>query len=239
MKQISILSVNVGMPKPVSDQGKTVISGIFKQQVDSPLFLSKVNFAGDAQGDLVHHGGVEKAVCVYAYEHYAYWENQFGHSLTFGAFGENLTIEGMCEDEVCIGDLFQMGEAVVQVSQPRQPCFKLGIRYGRPDLPLWFQDSGYTGFYLRVLAEGTVRKEDGLVRMKRHPAQVTIAYANHVMHHDQDNREAIARILDVEELSVNWRKTLSKRLVGERTDTRERLNGQPSSAGTDKTLGQV
>lgn len=226
MRQGEIISINVGKPVQVQFNKKEVSTGIFKTPSDEPLFLSWLNFEGDGQADLVHHGGREKAVCVYPYEHYPYWERELDRALGYSAFGENLTTRGLLETEVCIGDIFQLGEAIVQVSQPRQPCFKLSVKYGAPDMPLKVQETGYTGFYFRVLQEGLVSKTDGLQIIDRHSKAITVSYANQIMHHERDNLEGIARILEVEELSDNWRKTLTKRLGGSDTDPKERLTGE-------------
>lgn len=225
MGQGEIISINVGKPVQVQFNKKEVSTGIFKTPSDEPLFLSWLNFDGDGQADLVHHGGREKAVCVYPYEHYPYWERELDRALGYSAFGENLTTRGLLETEVCIGDIFQLGEAIVQVSQPRQPCFKLSVKYGAPDMPLKVQETGYTGFYFRVLQEGLVSKADGLIRTRRHPQGITVYYANRIMHREKDNLEGVRKILQVEELSANWRKTFLKRLEGSETDPKERLTG--------------
>jgi len=226
MIRAEIVSLNIGQPKPATFNGKEVSTGIFKKPSGEPLFLSRVNFEGDGQGDLVHHGGPDKAVCVYPHEHYPYWERELQRSLEYGAFGENLTIRGLSETDVCIGDIYRLGEASVQISQPRQPCFKLSMRYGKPEMPLLVQETGFTGFYFRVLEEGLVSPADGLTRTWRHPLGVTVAYANRIMHQDKRNVEGIRKILAVEELSANWRRTFEKRLGGGETDTRERLAGK-------------
>ncbi|MGF9915045.1 MOSC domain-containing protein [Paenibacillus ehimensis] len=225
MRQVEILSLNTGKPIEVQFNNKDVSTGIYKTPVDEELFLSWVNFEGDGQADLVHHGGREKAVCVYPYEHYPFWEKQLQRTLEYGAFGENLTVRGLLEEEVCIGDTFQLGEAIVQVSQPRQPCYKLSVRYGLPDMPLKVQETGYTGFYFRVLKEGVVSRRDGLIRIFSHPKAITVSYANRIMHREKDHIEGIKKILEVEELSVNWRRTFLKRLDGIEADTTERLTG--------------
>lgn len=212
-EQMAIRSLNVSKPIEVEHQGKTVRTGIFKKPVTGALHLSTVNFAGDEQADLRFHGGPDKAVCVYPFERYAYWEAKLGVTLDLGAFGENLTTEGMLEEEICIGDRFRLGEAVVQVSQPRQPCYKLGVKHGLPELPLEIQQNGYTGYYFRVLREGEVRPEDRLERLEKHPAGVTLAFANRVMHLEKEDAEGIRRILAVEELSDSWRETLTGRLT--------------------------
>ncbi|RUT36609.1 MOSC domain-containing protein [Paenibacillus zeisoli] len=226
MNKANIVSINVGTPQMMQYNSKEVISGIFKNGVDGPLFLSYLNLEGDGQADLKHHGGRDKAICVYAYEHYPYWESQLERPLGLGAFGENLTIQGWIEQDVCIGDVFKFGEATVQISQPRQPCYKLSARYGEPHIPVKMQDSGYTGFYFRVLQEGYVSREDGLTRLTSHPKAITVDFANHIMHHDKENTEAIMRILEVEALSSSWRLTFEKRLKGLGNDTTERLTGQ-------------
>lgn len=222
---MNIRSINIGKPTQVIHNGKELSTGINKTPADGLVYLSRLNFEGDGQADLKYHGGADKAVCVYPFEWYSYWERELGIPMSFGAFGENLTTEGMVEDDICIGDTFEFGEAIVQVSQPRQPCFKLAVKYGVPDLPLKVQQTGYTGYYLRVLKEGLVNIEDRLVRTRRHPAGVTLTYGNQIMHLDKTNIAGISRILDVPELSESWRHTLTKRLNGQSTSTKERLTG--------------
>lgn len=226
MSHYEIISLNIGKPQPLTYKNKEVFSGIYKQPAEHPLLLAAVNFEGDGQADLVYHGGKDKAVCVYPYEHYPYWEQELHTPLAFGAFGENLTTRGLLESEVCIGDIFRLGEAVVQVSQPRQPCYKLAARYGVDDMPIKVQNTGYTGFYFRVLSEGVVAPSAGLTLESRHPKGVTLSFANRIMHHEKERREDIAKILEVEELSDSWRATFTKRLGGQETDTRARLTGQ-------------
>jgi len=225
---VEIVSLNVGMPRTAVHLNKEIFTGIMKLPVQEPLWLSSVNFAGDAQGDLVHHGGTEKAVCVYANEHYSYWSDVMGKPLAYGAFGENLTTRGMTEAEVCIGDIFKLGEATVQVSQPRQPCYKLAMKHGVPDLPLQVQETGFTGYYFRVLEEGMVSKQEGLTLLSRHPLGVTVAYANRIMHVEKRNAAGIRTVLAVDALSVNWRETLSNRLNGIEPDVQKRLAGEAS-----------
>ncbi|GJM75985.1 MOSC domain-containing protein [Paenibacillus macerans] len=225
MSYAEILSINIGKPKQIQFKNKEVSTGIFKLPANESLFLSWLNLEGDGQGDLVHHGGKEKAVCVYPYEHYPFWEKELQKTLDFGAFGENLTIRGLAETDVCIGDIFKFGEALVQVSQPRQPCYKLSIKYDAPDMPLTMQKTGFTGFYLRVLEEGLVSKADGLTRISRHPRAITVTYANRIMHHEKEDIAGIKKILEVKELSVNWRATFVKRLDGIEVNPQERLTG--------------
>ena len=215
MMVFELLSLNVGKPAPMPDQKREVISAINKSPVQERLYLSKVNFTGDEQADLKHHGGEDKAVCVYSYDHYPYWESTLAMKLAFGAFGENLTVQGMRETEICIGDVFQLDEAVVQVSQPRQPCHKLAAKHHISDLAVQVQDTGFTGFYFRVLQEGWVSPGCTLERIQQDPGGVTLDAANQIMHHDKYNREGIERILALPALSASWRSTLGKRLSAE------------------------
>lgn len=160
-----IISVNVGMPRPLPHPGGVVESGIVKEPVAGPVAVGALNLAGDGQADLSVHGGVDKAVYAYPHEHYAAWARELGRDdLTPGWFGENLTIDGVSEDEVAIGDAFRAGSALLEVSQPRIPCFKLAARMGDPAFAKPFLRSGRTGFYLRVIEEGTVEAGDPVVR---------------------------------------------------------------------------
>src|SRR6266568_969087 len=152
---MKILSVNVGMPKEVSWQGKLVTTGIFKEPVNAPVMLRTLNLDGDRQADLTVHGGVTKAVYAYPSEHYDYWRAELPDvDLPWAAFGENLTTEGLFEKDLRIGDRFRIGSAELVVTQPRLPCYKLGIRFGRMDMLKRFLKSGRTGFYFAVTVEG-------------------------------------------------------------------------------------
>ncbi|MCU5668662.1 MOSC domain-containing protein [Bacillus cereus] len=223
--EYQLLSLNIGLPKEVIYGGKVVHTGINKKQVKEPVYLSFVKFNGDGQADLVHHGGVDKAVCVYTGDHYPYWEKELNQDLVYGAFGENITVSGMSEEDVCIGDTFELGQAIVQVTQPRQPCFKLAKKYNIPKLPLYFQETGYTGFYFRVLKEGWVSSVDTLKRLQSDPKGVSVAFANRIMHKEKQNIEGVKRILEVNALSNSWRKSFEKRISGEEINTKERLEG--------------
>ncbi|QTD40527.1 MOSC domain-containing protein [Sporosarcina sp. Te-1] len=203
MKKMEIRSMNIGKPIELAFGTKQVTTGIQKKPINKPILLTTLNFNGDGQGDLVHHGGIDKAVCAYPFEHYSYWEEQLGRPLSFGAFGENLTLQGLTEKDLCIGDSFQLGEAVVQVSQPRQPCFKLALLYDRKDMPLLVQNSGYTGFYFRVLQEGMVSPLDELIPLHSHEKAISVAEANRLMHHDKNDLVGIRQLLEVNELSRN------------------------------------
>jgi MOSC domain-containing protein YiiM len=169
--------------------------------------LTNQGFEGDGVGDLKHHGGSDKAVCVYAIYHYEYWEKMLGRKLPDAAFGENFTVTDMNEDGVCIGDIYRAGTATVQVSQPRQPCSTLAARYGREDFVKLVVDSGRTGFYLRVLEGGRVKTGDGLFLVEQDPRRVSIAFANRIYHHERKNREGIETVLAVPALSESWQKS--------------------------------
>ncbi len=205
MNRLIIESLNIGLPKKEIFHGKEIVTGICKIAVSKPLQLKKIGFEGDGVGDVKHHGGPDKAVCVYGTDHYPYWERVLGITLPCAAFGENLSVANLLESDVCIGDVFELGTAVVQVSQPRQPCKTLAVRYGRADIIKLMVDSGLTGFYLRVLEEGIVERGSPFVLKERDPHTVTVAFANEVYHHDRKNCGSIRKVLKVSGLSESWR----------------------------------
>src|SRR5947207_6952148 len=165
---MKISSVNVGLPREVSWQGKFVTTGIFKEPVKSPVMLRTLNLDGDGQADLSVHGGASKAVYAYPSEHYAFWRAELPTmDLPFGMFGENLTTEGLLEDAVYIGDRFRVGTAEVMATEPRLPCYKLGIKFGRADIIKRFLQSRRTGFYFAVLKEGEVKAGDEIELLSR------------------------------------------------------------------------
>jgi MOSC domain-containing protein YiiM len=204
---MTVKFLNTGLPKKETFYGKEFLTGICKKPVTGPLLLTKQGFEGDGVGDLKHHGGSDKAVCVYSLDHYAYWEKVLGIKLPEAAFGENLSVSDMHEEDVCIGDIYKIGAAEVQVSQPRQPCRTLAARYGREDFVKLVVDSGRTGFYFKVLEEGMVHAGDAVVLVKRDARQVSVALANQIFHHDRKNREGIERVLAVPALSESWQKS--------------------------------
>ncbi len=226
MSIAEVLSINVGVPIALQYRSKEVISGIYKDPIEHSAYLSYLNFEGDLQADLEHHGGTDKAVCVYPSEHYMHWEQVLQRPLTPGAFGENVTTSGLLESQLYIGDIFRLGDAVVQISQPRQPCYKLSVKYELPELPLLVQTTGYTGYYFRVLEEGLVSRSASLVLLERPQDKVTLAYANTIMHMDKQNIEGIDHILEIPWLSDSWRKTLTARKEGLVIDTSLRLEGE-------------
>ncbi|HET8722351.1 MAG TPA: MOSC domain-containing protein [Nitrospira sp.] len=172
---MKLLSLQVGRPRKVQWRRTWIATGIFKEPVAGRVRLHRLNLEGDGQADLTVHGGWDKAVYVYPSEHYAYWRRELpGMALPHGIFGENFTTEGLDEHSVYIGDRFRIGGAIVEVTQPRMPFYKLGIRFGRADMPKRFHVSGRCGFYLAVLQEGDVGAGDSFERMARSDGQVSV-----------------------------------------------------------------
>src|SRR5208282_2901500 len=165
-----LLSVNVGLPKDVSWQGRTVVTGVFKDPVPGPCRVGRLNVEGDGQGDLAGHGGEQRAVFVYQIDSYRYWERELGrHDFVYGQFGENFTVEGLADDEVCIGDRYQIGDALFEVTQPRVTCYRVGMRMNEPRMAALLVSHHRPGFYMRVLAEGYVRAGDEIVKQSSGP----------------------------------------------------------------------
>jgi MOSC domain-containing protein YiiM len=209
---MKIVSLNVGLPSAQLYQGQQVITGGAKQSV-SRAVLRFENFDGDRQADLLNHGGLEKAVCVYPFDHYPYWSRRLGRDLKPGAFSENLTVCGAIETEVCVGDVFRIGEAVVmQVSQPRMPCAKLAGKNGSKGLPKLMADVGYTGFYMRVLSEGVVAAGDRFDLERAHPDGITIAEVNGIIYEKSYDVALIGRLAELAEFSKVGRALFARRL---------------------------
>lgn len=211
--QMKIVSVNVGLPQTIVYQGKELVTGIYKSPTSSSLYVSKIQLDGDGQADLTVHGGADKAICVYPEEHYAYWEQALGQKMEAGMFGENLTVRGLIESDVCIGDTYAIDEVVVQVSQPRQPCHTLAKRLDRADAVLRVQETGYTGYYFRVLSEGIISKDSQIRLIAKGESGVTVTYANQIKYHEKNNVEAAKRIAAIGALSASWKQSFLKRLV--------------------------
>lgn len=210
---MKLLSVNVGLPREVVWQGETVLTGIFKEPVAGPLMLRGLNLEGDAQADLSAHGGVKKAVYVYPFKHYEYWKAELpGADLPRGMFGENLTTEGLLEGEVNIGDQFRIGGAEVLVTQPRMPCYKLGIKFGRADMVKKFLASRRTGFYLSVLRGGLVEAGDEIERISRDEHGVSVADVVRVYAFDHEDLETLRRAAEVEALPEGWRNRFRRQI---------------------------
>jgi MOSC domain-containing protein YiiM len=210
LSMMIIQSLNIGLPVKETFFGKEITTGICKKPVRGPVHLGQNGFEGDGVGDLKHHGGPDKAVCVYSIDHYRYWEQVLGEALPPAPFGENFSVSNFDEAAVCIGDIFQAGTAVVQISQPRQPCSTLAARFGRSDMVKLVVNSGRTGCYFRVLEEGVVEAGNILIPGKKDGNGVTVSFANRIYHHDRRNREGIEKVLAVKALSDSWRESLLK-----------------------------
>ena len=207
-----VVSVNVGLPREVEWRGRTVLTGIFKAPVAGAVRVAGVNLDGDGQADLEVHGGPDKAVYAYAAEHYPWWEDELGKPLPWGAFGENLTVEGVpLEDELALGDRLLVGSAELVVVQPRLPCFKLGIRFGDPTMTRRFEASGRSGFYLRILREGEVAAGDA-IELVRHPLGIPVSELGRLYLQDRHDADGMRRVLELDVLPQPWRSTLEERL---------------------------
>jgi MOSC domain-containing protein YiiM len=211
---MKIVSVNVGRPREIDWKGKTVRTSIFKEPVQGRVRLEALNFVGDEQADLSVHGGPQKAVYGYASEHYDFWQQQLpGVHLPWGVFGENLTTEGLLEEETNIGNRYQVGSAVVMVTQPRIPCYKLGVRFGRDDIVKRFLKSGRPGFYFSVIQEGQVGPGDALELVYREAADVTVADILRLYVTDKQNLSLTQRAVQVAALADGWRDYFQRRLA--------------------------
>jgi MOSC domain-containing protein YiiM len=201
-----VVSVNVGLPRQAVWRDETVTTGIFKEPVAGRVRVVGVNLEGDGQADLTVHGGPDKAVYVYPAEHYAYWQEQLGRDLPWGMFGENLTVEGApLEDEVGIGDRLRIGSTEFVVTQPRLPCFKLGIRFDDARMVRRFLAAGRSGYYLRIAAEGDVAAADKIDLLASHPAHVPVSEITRLATQDRDDTDGLRRVLAVDSLPAVWR----------------------------------
>ena len=211
---MKLLSVNVSVPEEVPHERKTVYTGISKKPVDGRVMLRTMNLDGDGQADLDNHGGIYQAAYVYSVENYDHWRHELGRDdLAFGQFGENFTVEGMAEDDVHIGDVFRVGDALVEVAQPRTPCFKLGIKMGMSRFPKTFLASGRVGFYLRVLKEGVVGAGDAFERVEECPEGISVRQMSRLLFFEPENLEGAKRALRIRALSPGWRSSFEDRLA--------------------------
>ena len=200
-----LLSVNVGMPKNVQWRGKTVFTGVFKDPVTGPRHVGKLNVEGDGQGDLAGHGGEQRAVFVYQIDSYRYWERELGRNdFVHGQFGENFTVEGLGDDEVCIGDRYQIGNAVFEVTQPRVTCYRVGLRMDDPRIPALLVSHHRPGFYFRVLEEGDVQAGDEIIKLASGPEQMRVAEVDALLYLPGHTRQQLLRALRIPALSPGW-----------------------------------
>ncbi len=201
----TLLSVNVGLPKNVSWQGRTVFTGVFKDSVTGSRRVHRLNIDGDGQGDLTGHGGEQRAVFVYQIDSYRYWEHELGrHDFVYGQFGENFTVEGLADDEVCIGDRYRIGSATFEVTQPRVTCYRVGIRMNDPQIPALLVSHHRPGFYFRVLEEGEVQAGDDIIKLASGPEQMTVADVDGLLYLPGHTRQGVLRALRIPALSPGW-----------------------------------
>jgi MOSC domain-containing protein YiiM len=211
---MKVISLNVGLPRKVIDHGREVTTAIFKAPVDGPRLMRRLNIDGDHQADLEVHGGRHKAVYAYPCEHYEFWRKELSEmDLPWGMFGENLTTEGLLEADACIGDEYRIGDAVVAVSQPRMPCYKLGIRFGRPDMVKRFLASRRSGIYFRVKEEGLVKAGDAIEIIRRSENRISIADINRAYLDSGGNLPLLREIVRLEILPEALHSEFAEELV--------------------------
>ena len=201
----TLLSVNVGMPRDVRWNGRTVFTGVFKDPVEGPRHVGRLNIEGDGQGDTAGHGGEQRAVFVYQVDSYRHWERELGRDdFVYGQFGENFTVDGLGDDAVCIGDRYRIGSATFEVTQPRVTCYRVGIRLNDPRIPALLVSHHRPGFYFRVLEEGEVETGDEIMKVASGPEQVTVAEADALLYLPGHPRQQLLRALRVPALSPGW-----------------------------------
>jgi MOSC domain-containing protein YiiM len=207
-----VVSVNVGMPREVDWKGRKVLTGIFKSPVAAKLTVRRLNIDGDGQADLTVHGGRDKAVYAYPSEHFGPWSERLGRELTPGNFGENLTTVGLLEDAVHIGDEFRVGTARLVITQPRMPCYKLGLRFDDPGMVKTFLQAGKPGIYFAVLEEGVVGPGDPIERVAEDGSRITVTEMFLLVLDHDAAPDALRRLLGVPSLAAVWREELEERL---------------------------
>ena len=209
-----LVSLNIGLPATVVyDGNRDMRSGILKKPVRGKVFLDRLGFAGDGVSDSANHGGDDKAICGYCFDHYGYWERELDRKLAFAAFGENLTISGLVETVIRIGDIYRLGEAEIQCTQPRQPCLKLNRIFGLKDMARKVQTTGFSGYYFRVLTPGWVAYDSALSLLQPGPGQFSVEAANNLMHgDDQRDLNKLREIVSFPPLSQSWREVFAQRL---------------------------
>jgi ferredoxin-NADP reductase/MOSC domain-containing protein YiiM len=216
----SLLSVNVGLPQDVAWHGRTVHTAVWKRPVEGPRLVRRLNIDGDGQGDLAGHGGEHRAVFVYQIESYRYWQGQLGRDdFSYGQFGENFTVGGLADDQVCIGDRYRIGEAEFEVTQPRVTCYRVGIRMNDPRMPALLVSHHRPGFYFRVLREGPVQAGDEIVKVAAGPEAMTVADVDALLYLPGHTREGVQRALRIPALPDGWRASF------------QALLDQPAAAG--------
>jgi ferredoxin-NADP reductase/MOSC domain-containing protein YiiM len=216
---VRLLSVNVGLPRDVTWQGRTVHTAIWKAPVKGPRKVRRLNIDGDGQGDLAGHGGEHRAVFVYQADSYRYWKDQLGRNdLAYGQFGENFSVDGLSDAEVCIGDRYRIGGALFEVTQPRVTCYRVGIRMDEPEMAALLVSHGRPGFYFRVLEEGEVEAGDEITRVASGPERMSVVEVNALLYMPGHPRDQLERALRIPALSAGWRRSFEALLTQERKD---------------------
>jgi ferredoxin-NADP reductase/MOSC domain-containing protein YiiM/ferredoxin len=211
-----LLAVNVGMPQDVAWQGQTVHTGIWKHSVEGPRMARRLNIDGDGQGDTNGHGGEQRAVLVYQIESYRHWQKHFGRDdFSYGQFGENLTVDGLPDDEVCIGDRYRIGEAEFEVTQPRVTCFRVGMRVGQPELPALLVSHHRPGFYMRVIREGHIQAGDQITKTRTGPGALTVADIDALLYLPDRDSAKLRVAVQIPALSPGWQQSFHDLLAGE------------------------
>jgi ferredoxin-NADP reductase/MOSC domain-containing protein YiiM len=209
-----LLSVNVGLPKDVDWQGRTVYTGVWKYPVAGRQMVRRLNIDGDGQGDLAGHGGEQRAVLAYQLASYRHWQEHFGRDdLTFGNFGENLTVDGLADDEVCIGDRYRIGEAEFEVTQPRVTCYRVGLRMGEPELPSLLVAHHRPGFYMRVITEGHIQAGERIIKTRTGPGEVSVADADALLYLPDRDRAKLRVAVQIPALSPGWQQAFEELLA--------------------------
>lgn len=205
--QIQFISVRGKAEKLVADHQSTKTAFRKEPIQTESIFLTHTGFEGDMVVHTEHHGGNDKAICCYSADRFPYWKSELNFDLEASAFGENLTLAGesSLEENVFIGDRYQLGEAIVEVSEPRGPCYIIGIRYNYKPFSLLCQQTGYTGFYLRTIKEGVVKTTDEMIHLSSHPEKISVQHVNHIRYHDAKNKIELQRLVNLEELTLEWR----------------------------------
>lgn len=207
----TIHAIHIGQPREVAHGKQLIKTSIFKEPTDKRVEIHSLGIKGDTQSDLVNHGGVDKALCAYSYDRYSFWEEKLDQPIGYSAFGENITLYGWLEEEVHIGDVFELGSAVVQISQPRHPCYKLGIKHQQPKMPLWVKETGYSGFYFRVLKEGGASVQDDLKRIESYSHNPTVMEVNRCRNNPDATIEELTQMVEIKELASEWIEAFTKK----------------------------
>src|SRR5271168_4537183 len=209
-----LLSVNVGLPRDIAWQGKTVHTAVWKSPVQGRRMVRRLNIEGDGQGDLGGHGGVNRAVMIYQLDSYRYWEKELSRAnLSYGQFGENFTVDGLSDNEVCIGDRYRIGGALFEVTQPRVTCYRLGIRMNEPEMAALVVKHGRPGFYFRVLDEGEVEAGDEITRVASGPERMSVSEIDALLYMLGHSRDQLERALRIPALSFGWQRSFEALLA--------------------------